>query len=206
MRRKDAHRSLAWPAGRYPNTRRSLTLTLALLLSLVPGCVFGTSSIEEWARLRGTGPYRGQVLDATTKRPIAGAVVVAVWTYSSSSVGGNLTHFHDAIEVLTDAQGMFVVDAPAIERHAPRRTDFPNFIVFKPGYLHFKGWFASPEAMADRANQTLLGVVKLVRPANRKERLDHLPADPAVEDIPREKVPLFIKALAEERKALGLGN
>jgi hypothetical protein len=207
MRRKDARRSLAWSAGRYPNTRRSLTLTLALLLSLVPGCVFGTPSIDERVRLRGTGPYRGQVLDAVTKQPIPGVVVVAVWYYSSPTVGGDVQHVHDALETVTDAQGHFLIDAPTIERSAPRRTSFPDFTFFKSGYRYFKGWFASPEAMADRRNRPLLGVVELTPLTDRKERLESWRDVSALRSFEADKrLPVFLNALAEERRALGLGN
>lgn len=205
MKRKETHQTLVRPTGRRLDLRHSVMLALTLLVSLSPGCVQGASSIDDEVRLRGTGPYRGQVLDAATKQPIVGAVVVTVWYYSSSTLAGDRTHFYDALEVLTDMQGTFVVDAAAIERRAPSRTSFPDFIVFKPGYLYFKGWFASPAAMADRRKQAVLGTVELKPVTDRKERLDNLPPAAGLE-IPREKVPLFMKALAEERKALGLSN
>ena len=199
--------AFVWQMRRGHAVLWSATVALALLASLTPGCLFGSSSIDERVQLRGTGPYRGQVLDAATKQPIAGAVVAAIWYYSSSTVGGDLQHFHDALEVFTDAQGYFTVDAPAIERRAPRRTIFPDFTIFKPGYTYFKGWFAPPEAMADRRNQTLLGTVELKPLTNRKERLESWRALEAFQGSDAEaRVPLLIKALGEERRALGLGN
>lgn len=207
MRRKEAYRYPAWPARTCSEARHSLTLALALLLSLVPGCVFGTSSIDERVRLRGTGPYRGQVLDAVTKQPIHGVVVVAVWYYSSPTLGGDVQHLHDALETVTDEQGHFLIDAPAIERSAPRRTSFPDFTFFKPGYRYFKGWFASPDAMADRRNRPLLGMVELTPLTDRKERLESWREVSALRSFEADKrLPLFLNALAEERRALGLGN
>jgi hypothetical protein len=202
MEGREANLALAQPIGGCHGALHSAALAVALLVGLASGCALAASSIDEEVRLRGTGPYRGRVVDATTKRPIADAVVVAVWYYSSPTVAGDLTHFHDAIEVLTDAEGHFNVDAPTIERRAPRSTSFPDFIVFKPGYLYFKGWFTSPEAMAERRNRALLGVVELAPIAGkgRKARLENLGAIPG--DVPDEKIPEFMKAYREETRAI----
>jgi len=196
-----ATRALMRPAG-----LRAGGLALFVLLALAPACGAATRTREEEVRLRETGPYRGRVVDATTKQPIAGAVVVAVWYYEVSLSVDQTLRIHDVLEVATDAQGAFVVDAPDIERRAPRKTLFPEFKVFKPGYRYFSGWFASEDAMADRKNRPLLGTVELERFTNRKDRLDYQPVESDLQFDYREKVPLFLKALAEERKALGLGN
>jgi hypothetical protein len=193
--------------ARMPRDKVWRAVGLLLLLTLLAGavaCESGESPEEQWARLRGRGPYRGRVVDAVTKQPLAGAVVVAVWYYSTPTLAGDLTHFHDAVEVLTDAQGFFTVDAPGIERRAPRRTDFPEFVIFKPGYLYFRGWFAAPEAMAKRQATPLLGTVELkaIAGKGRKERLGNLGVRPG--GVPDEKIPLLLRAMEEERRGLQL--
>jgi hypothetical protein len=202
-----ATQATTWCWTRRAPTRRPVRgLALLLLLGLAIACHAGARPREEEVWLRGTGPYRGRVVDAATQQPIAGAVVVAVWDYEVSLVVDQTTRIHDVLEVVTDAQGAFVVDAPDIERRAPRATLFPVFKIFKPGYRYFNGWFASTDAMADRQNRTLLGTVELKLFTNRKDRLDHQPVESDLQVDYRAKVPLFLKALAEERKALGLGN
>jgi hypothetical protein len=153
--------------------------------------------------LWGQGPYRGRVIDAETQAPIEGAVVVAVWYYDVFALVQTNTMFHDALEVLTDAQGYFVVNAPAIERRAPRQTRFPVFTIFKPGYLYFRGWFASPEEMAERPNRDLLGVVELepIAGKGRKKRQENLGVLPGG-GVPDHKIPKLISAYAEELEAM----
>jgi hypothetical protein len=122
-------------------------------------------------------------------------VVVAVWYYDVPALVQTNTAFHDALEVLTDAQGYFVVDAPEIERRAPKGTQFPDFIIFKPGYFPFEGWFALPEALANRQSQALLGVVEFQRAEPGKNR-SPLPGSL----VPRAKIPHLMKAVEQERR------
>src|SRR5512144_431742 len=76
------------------------------------------------------GPYSGQVLDADTKAPLAGAVVAAYW------VRERIYPFHSAREryavreVVTDGDGRFALDAKDIEGNAPKRTLHPEFRIF----------------------------------------------------------------------------
>ena len=179
---------------------RALRLGLAgfaLSTVLVAACQAGTP--EDDAYLRGRGPYRGRVTDAATKQPITGAVVLAVWYYDRYALVQTNTAYHDAVEVVTDAQGDFVVDAPEIERRAPRRTRFPIFTIFRPGYLYFRGWFADPEVMAERQRRPLLGVVDLERVAGkgRRQRQENLGVPPGG-GVPEAKMPKLLRAYAEE--------
>jgi hypothetical protein len=149
-----------------------------------------------------SGPYRGRVIDAQTKEAIKGAVVVAVWYYSVPAMAHPVTMFHNAVEVLTDAEGIFVVEAPWTELFALPCTSFPVFTIFKPGYIHFQGWFASPEAMADRRNRSLVGVVELIANTGvgRKARLKNPPSHPF--GVSKEKIPNLLHAMSEEAEAL----
>lgn len=158
---------------------------------------------EREVYIQGTeGPYRGRVVDARTKEPIRGAVVVAAWYYYVYAVVESIEQFYDAIEVLTDDQGYFVVDAPNIERRAPSRTEFPVFTIFKPGFKYYRGWFVPVKEMAKRQAKPLLGVVELEPNVmkSKRERLRELPS--RVSRIPDEKLPIFLKTLEDERERL----
>lgn len=152
--------------------------------------------------LGGRGPYRGRVIDAATRQPLAGGVVLAVWRYDVPVVGHMAQVVYDVLEVVTDAQGSFTVEAPAIERQAPPRTRFPTFTIFKPGYIYFRGLLADPDVLAERHLRPLLAIVELTPNAGvgRAARSRNSPT--LTTDIPAEKTPNFLRALEEEHQGL----
>ena len=194
----------AFQRRRYHERETIKRIILAVLLTVT----FLTIYVEGAERrdqvyLRGsTGPYRGRVIDSKSKGPIAGAIVVAVWYEDIAASVPIDTRFYDAVEVTSDSQGHFVVDAPDIERRAPRRTRFPWLTIFKPGYTHFTGWLAPAADQFRRRNKSLLGTVELVSIShlNKQQQLRRLPL-PTI-DVPPEKSPKFIKALEDQREIL----
>jgi hypothetical protein len=179
-----------------------IVLTFVLTVFVTMSCAMAVVDREKEVYLQGTaGPYRGRVVDARTKEPIRGAVVVAAWYYDVYAVVQTNEQFHDAIEVLTDDRGHFVVDASEIERRAPSRTKFPVFTVFKLGYAYYRGWFGSLEDMARRKSKALLGVVELEPNAGRG-RTARLRNSPPHGDVPPEKMPNLLGAEREELEAL----
>lgn len=181
---------------------RKFVLNLVLMVFATMSCAMAVTDREREGYIQGTeGPYRGRVVDARTKEPIRGAVVVAAWYYDVYAVVQTNQRFYDAVEVLTDEQGYFVVDAPEIERRAPSRTEFPVFTVFKPGYAYYQGWFASLENMARRKAKSVLGVVELEPNAGRG-RTARLRNSPPHGDVPSGKIPNLLRAEQEESEAL----
>lgn len=89
------------------------------------------------------GPFSGKVIDAETKEPIEGAVVLVVWNKAIyGGVGGPSTYFLDAKETLTDKDGRFYVDKYygfTINPLARIRNASSSFIIYKPGYIVFPG-------------------------------------------------------------------
>ncbi len=93
--------------------------------------------------------FRGRVVDAETKAPIEGAVVVAVYNVrvcgplflpECGPVAG------DVQEVLTDRNGAFDVPSHTFFHPWPFALGAENtdFIVFKPGYGSFPNWRVQP--------------------------------------------------------------
>jgi len=183
---------------------RRILFAILLAVTLLTSYVSGAEGADE-VYLRGSaGPYRGRVIDAKTKAPIAGAIVVAVWYEDVSALVPKNTRFYDAVEVVSDNQGYFVVDAPDIERRAPQRTRFPWLTIFKPEYTYYTGWLASAADQFRRQKKSLLGTVELVSIShlNKKNQLRQLPSGLPTTDVPREKYPRFIKALEYQREIL----
>jgi|Deesub1362A_J573_1020465.scaffolds.fasta_scaffold02077_1 hypothetical protein len=94
--------------------------------------------------------YRGRVIDADTKEPIEGAVVVAYWMEEMATIAGPSSRLKDVKETLTDEGGRWEIEGPigsgsgtglmgdldvvfSIMTCRPI-TRKPQFIVFKPGY------------------------------------------------------------------------
>jgi len=80
--------------------------------------------------------YRGKIIDAETKKPLEGVVVVAC--YSTSDViggpGGPSSREIGAREALTDENGIFVIPPYTAIMNPIAREDPTGFIIFKPGY------------------------------------------------------------------------
>lgn len=163
------------------------------------------------------GPWKGKIIDIETKEPLEGAVVLAVWERVYRTPAGPNSYFHEAKEVLTDKEGRFEISSYTPINLLPLISYIrgPNFTFFKPGYLSlssvdFGEFFleGSKEAALERkkiGGQTFRfapGVLELPRLKTREVRLKNIPGGPT--DVSSKKLPLFYKAINEERNNLGL--
>lgn len=88
--------------------------------------------------------YSGRVIDADTKEPIEGAVVVAVWYEARGTITGPDTRLKDVKETLTNKDGRWSIVGPEgdedklipglLQLFMIYITREPYFVVFKPGY------------------------------------------------------------------------
>ena len=86
------------------------------------------------------GTLQGQVLDAQTGQPIAGAVVLGVWTKLAGLPG---LHHHELVgvrEVETDTEGRFVLE----QARRVVYEDDESVTVYKPGYVAWSNLYIFP--------------------------------------------------------------
>lgn len=101
-------------------------MSVALALFVLSGCAISHKY----------GQYYGKVIDADTKQPIAGAVVLVVYYTEHLGLAGSVSYFADAQEVMTDKNGEFRIPAKRVNtfRVLSGWEEFPDFTIFKPGY------------------------------------------------------------------------
>jgi hypothetical protein len=145
------------------------------------------------------GSYYGQVIDAETREPLEGAVVLADYgLVIYGSPGGSRGAFLDAQETATDKNGEFKI--PSLNSFTFRPfalfDEQPSFTIFKPRYECYtaSGNYTLPE------NRHV--TIDLMMLKTRKERIANTNCDPI--SVPRRKMKKFIKALNIEHIALGL--
>jgi hypothetical protein len=161
------------------------------------------------------GPSQAQLVDADTKEPLEGAVVVAVWWKATRTLGGPSEEYHDSVELLTDPQGRFRVEARTF--HSLNPLVFfrgPDFLIFKPGYGRavWPGYETLPTAERRRVNQyaALLQRPKIVLEAPRLRTVDGRreylkDVKSGFSAVPPASTPLLHQALEAERQAVGGG-
>ena len=168
--------------------------------------------------------FRGRVIDAETKQPIEGAVVVALYYKYPlfSGPGGPSAYVFNAQETLTDEKGNF--DIPSYSTLALYFKDVDvNFIIFKPGYMSCYGpthintqlvekYFSIDvigkvaeieDGSFEEGNYVKwkgpLGGVELKKVKTREERRKTRPSSGGLEKV---NLPIFLKVLEEEYKYL----
>lgn len=82
---------------------------------------------------RALGPWKARVVDAETRQPLQGVVIVAVWKRYVPSWGS--FSYVDSIEEVSGGDGQFVIPERNLSAaDPPLIMDEPDFYLFKPGY------------------------------------------------------------------------
>ena len=175
---------------------------------LVAGASAWAQTPEGWDRYLGhpRGPYRGRMIDAQTRAPLAGAVVVALWRRDRVYPFQVNSEHYAVRETVTDSDGRFVIESRDIEEGAPRRTRKPEFLVFLPGYGAFPHRYASPKGFIGELFYGAGTTVELLRLETREERLRNLSSfgPHRFSETPHKDLPRLMRAVDEERIAVGL--
>jgi len=181
-----------------------VTLTALLLASCAP-----VSQDRRYLGGKTFGPYVGQVVDAETRAPIEGAVVVASWWRDRVWPGASISERYAAREVVTDREGRFVLDATHLEEYAPGGTLRPTFTVFFPGYLVFSPLlgpaFREPGFLQGEFSPrgVLVGLPRLKTEAERRHQVGRI-SPRLLSPQPFSELPRFTRLLDQEAIAVGL--
>ena len=184
------------------------TLPVCFWLLLVCAASAGAQGAEGWDRYldRPHGPYRGQVLDAETKAPLVGAVVVALWRRDRVYPFHITTEHYAVRETVTDSEGRFLLEGKDVEEGAPRRIRRPVFLIFLPGYGSFPRLQSSPTGFLRDVFERSETTVELPRLEGREDRLKNLDtfSPYSLSETPHQELPGLMRAVDEERVAVGL--
>jgi hypothetical protein len=190
------------------------TLKCAAVLRIVISILAGAGPL---GFAEAAGPWKGQIVDAETSRPLEGVVVLAVWTKYTSSLGGwAAPRYWASQEVVTGPDGHLVIEAQSsFILGLFSKISGPEFTVFKPGYgqWRFRGskeWprdiyeyeARSKEAWKQFANEG--AVIELPPLRTREERLRFLHMVDWSPLVPWEKTRRIREAESTEREYLGL--
>jgi len=119
--------------------------SMTFLIAAIVIFFFSTTAFAGWLIFHKPA-FRGKVIDAETKAPIEGAVVVVIYN-THTIMGGPAGGWSTIIKVketLTDKSGEFSFPAYTTVMN-PNATDFyTDFIIYKPGYGSFPGFQACP--------------------------------------------------------------
>lgn len=169
--------------------------------------------------------FKGKVIDAETKKPIEGAVVVAIYNKYPiiSGPGGGSESIMDIKEILTDAKGEFYLPSYTTLIQPFSVEGSATFIIFKPGYGSFPDGRIYPPmrlslpALEDffsgkvgtqgevawdfEKERVTFGIVELPKLKTREERINSLPS---IAGLPSRKMQNLIRLFNEEAISLGL--
>ncbi len=177
--------------------------------------------------------FKGKVIDAETKEPIEGAVVVVAY-YKTSYMGIVESHsvVINARETLTDKNGEFYIPSYTTIIQPLSSEDMANFIIFKPGYGNFPGYRHTPSGLRPMDQELFFskktfgkeGELELWRRGEKRPELRKFKHTFGVVELPKLKtreerrkasmvgvtgygskdLPLLYKTLNEEQRYLGI--
>ncbi len=192
--------------------RKLIALMAALFVLLSSASAFGWLIYHKPA-------FRGRIIDAETKAPIEGAVVVVLYwkVYIMGGPGGPRSTILDAKETLTDSNGEF--HFPSFIAFTPfSHEDCARFIIYKPGYMSSEGpaylrgyplveLFFATDVIGKEGEirygqekwKGILGMTELDRVKTFTERRRTVPSRPF--EFSKE-LPIFFEVVAKEHKYL----
>ena len=164
--------------------------------------------------------FKGKVIDADTKRPIEGAVVVAAWHEEQATPTGSTLKLKDVTEALTDKKGEWVIKGTRGREMGNITAIFtlltgtyitnpPHFIIFKPAYCPWSVEAFGIDTCEGKIrpggqDKVADGItVELPKLTSKEDRLRALPSPVAGENALKKQKD-FLRLINEESKYLNI--
>ena len=194
---------------------------------------FTTSAFAGWL-IYHKPEFKGKVIDAETKEPIEGAVVVAIYEKHTliSGPGGGYSSVIKVKETLTDKNGEFYFPPYTTLIQPNSIEDYAEFIIYKPGYGSYPNYQVTPRGLnavsgelfflkeigsEEELEMWVKGekgpelreakiIFGIVELPKLKTRDDWLTSPSIPADVGYKEAPILYRMLNEVRKKYGLGE
>jgi hypothetical protein len=207
--------------------------TAVFIFFILLTALFSTNSYASWL-LYHKPDFNGRVIDAGTKEPIHGAVVVAAYYKTTLGVPHRYSDIIYFQEALTDKDGYFHIPSYTTLIQPLSWSNIVAFIIYKPGYGNFpeqqiipygltmkneeeyfsraigsrgilEMWVRGDNGLALKKLAIIFGVVELPKLSTKEERIKAMIAGrPGI--LTADEAPLYYKEINEERSRLGLSG
>lgn len=176
-----------------------------ILLSILAFSFMILTFASGYAHATDFGPYKGKIIDADTKAPIEGVVVLVEWR-EVPFFGG--TKFIDAQETLADKNGVFHIEGIWVLNPIKRLGAMKIITIFKSGYQAHRWAFNNWREI----NPKVDGVLKvedatpeiMLKQLTMEERRKQRPPIPSIE-TPLNKIRIMLNEINKNEISLGAG-
>lgn len=169
-------------------------LSLVFLIAL-SGCLYSVRYDSE---------YAGKVIDADTKEPIEGVVVLGTWSVVHHGPAGGVHEFYDAKETITDKKGEFRISGQGLR--VLSNLEPMQVVIFKAGYEYIQGEWDKEADFWERikweGNKAMISLKELTMEERKKSIT--FPPYPDTEVQRENKAKRFMEEIYKERKERGL--
>ena len=151
--------------------------------------------------------FKGKVIDAETKEPIEGAVVVVVYHKTSMGIAESYSVTINVKEALTDKNGEFYIPSYTTLIQPLSWENMANFIIFKPGYGNFPVYQRTPSGIKPKDEEIFFsretgkeGELEMWIDGEKQPELKTIKVTFGVVELPK------LKTREEREKALSIPN
>ena len=172
-------------------------LFILIVLLLQTGCLYA---------VRYDGIYRGKIVDADSREPIEGAVVLGIWHTVELTPGGGVSYYYDARETLTDKSGEFSIPGQGLRIMSSLEP--MSAVIFKAGYAYYGTgvWTTIKEGLYSREQVKWEGDIPIfpLKKLTLEERIKRGEPD-YPSQAPKKKIRLMLEEINKDRMEQGLG-